>query len=463
MHSDTRKIIAAILGIGTLLVLGLFSGSLFENLGANELMVIQSPVKGELTWHTTPGVKWQGFGKVTAYPRRSQFTFTAGKTHEGETPDTGPIKVRFNDGAHATLSGSLSWEMPLAIPMLTDLHTKYSNYEAVEAQLIKPVLDKALYMTGPLMTSAESYASRRTELLGFIDDQFRNGVYKTTTRDERQTDQITGQSKTVKIVQPVVGPDGKITREEISPIAALGVGVFNLTLSIIEYEAVVEEQIRQQQESVMAVQLAIADGKRAEQEILTTKAKGEAEAAKAEWEQRKLMATETTKAQQEKEVALTAAAKELEVAQLATQAAEQVKLAAILKGEGEAMARQLVMTADGALEKKLEAWILVNSEYAKAIGTYTGNWVPSVQFGQSGFGTDSPAAGGGSQELISLLTAKTAKDLAIDMTIPKEAGKLPPITRPEMSDYKFVPSASNASTRPNIPQNRPVPASQVKQ
>src|SRR5262245_55887238 len=52
------------------------SGQFFEHLDAEELMVIQAPLSGELTWYTNPGVKWQGFGKVTKYPKRFQYWFS---------------------------------------------------------------------------------------------------------------------------------------------------------------------------------------------------------------------------------------------------------------------------------------------------------------------------------------------------------------------------------------------------
>src|SRR5215475_586904 len=57
-------------------ILGL-SGEFFEQLDAEEIMVIQAPLSGELTWYTSPGVKWQCFGKVTKYPKRFQYWFSA--------------------------------------------------------------------------------------------------------------------------------------------------------------------------------------------------------------------------------------------------------------------------------------------------------------------------------------------------------------------------------------------------
>lgn len=76
----------------------------------------------------------------------------------------------------------------------------------------------------------------------------------------------------------------------------------------------------------------------------------------------------------------------------------------------------MVMNADGALVQKLEAYVKVNSLYAKAISEYKGNWVPSVSMG----GSDGKTASG-AQELIQMLNAKTALELGLNMNI-KGAG-----------------------------------------
>jgi regulator of protease activity HflC (stomatin/prohibitin superfamily) len=435
------RFIAIIIGAALLLTLPFVGSKLFENLDASEIMVVQSPFSGELTWHTAPGTKWQGMGTVTKYQRRHQFWFSYDSGPESSKDES--IKIRFNDGAHAAISGSLSWEMPLDPEHLTKIHMAYGNEKAIEDQLIETNLEKSVYMAGPIMSSAESYAARRNDLLGLIDDQFQRGVYQTRSRDERITDPITNQPKTVKIVDPVVGPDGQILREEESPLIGMGIKAFNLSINEVKYDPSVEAQIQKQQESIMAVQTAIAAAKTAEQEVLTVEANGKASAAKAEWAQRELMATETTKAEQEKMVAVTAAQKELEVAQLKTQAAEQQKLAEILLGEGEATRRKLVMDADGALEKKLTAYMEVNSYYAQAIGAYGGSWVPSIVMGVEG-AQNGQAGSNGANELISLLTAKTAKDLKLEMDFSSKAGTLPEIKRPEMPKFQLKKSEGPA-------------------
>lgn len=403
---NPRKAFLLVVSCVAVLVILLSLGSLFENLDATQVMVIQSPISGNLEWYTQQGVKWQGFGKVTKYDRRSQFWFSS-KTDQGTSHDDS-IKIRFNDGGHAQVSGSISWEVPLDDATLTSIHTKFGNQKALEQQLIRTMVEKSIYMTGPIMSSQESYAARRNDLLHLIEDQIQNGIYLTKTSQEKAADPVTGQEKTIAKVDLVTSKDGTIKRAEESPLKEFCVKVFNLSINEIKYDPQVEEQISQQQKAVMQVQLAMAEAKRAEQEALTTKKQGEANAARAEWEQKTIMAKAVTEAEQQKKVAETMAEQKLAVAELDAKAAEQFKKAETSRGEGEAARRKLAMEADGALEKKLEAYTAVNKEYASAIAKHQGAWVPAVVMGKS-------ESGSGAVDLITLLTAKAAKDLALDM------------------------------------------------
>lgn len=117
-------------------------------------------------------------------------------------------------------------------------------------------------------------------------------------------------------------------------------------------------------------------------------------------------------ADRNKKVAETAAEQRLAVADLDRKAAEQTKLQQILLGEGEAARKRLVLEADGALEAKLATYEKVAGTFAAAMRG--SNWVPSVVMaGGNGGGS----ASSGAVDLIGLLTAKTAKDLALDMNM----------------------------------------------
>jgi regulator of protease activity HflC (stomatin/prohibitin superfamily) len=388
--------IGATIAVIVMLLLG--AGNVFEWLDAKDVMVVQYP-NGALEVYTTPGIKPQWFGHVAKFHKRSQFWFS--KVKDQGMKDDQSIKVRFNDAGHANISGSLAWEMPMSREAVLNLYTKYGSQGGIEHQLVRTVVEKAVYMTGPLMSSRESYAERRNDLLGLIEDQISLGVYKTQTQQVKQPDPITGVEKTVSIVQLVKDDTGNMARQDRSPLAEFSIKTFNLSLNSIDYSKEVEDQIKEQQQMTMAVQTAIAEAKKAEQAAITAQKNGEAEAAKARWAQEVVKAREVTAAQQR-----------LAVATLDAQAAEQKKRESILLGEGEAERRKLVMNADGALDKKLDALVKVNGQYADAIKNYTGSWVPSIVMGG---GTS--VAGSGAQEMIQLLTAKTARDLGLDLNV----------------------------------------------
>lgn len=385
------------------------------------MVVIQSPYAGNIAWHVTPGLKWQGFGKVTRYQKRSQYWFSA-KPDQGNKTDQS-LKVQFNDGGHATISGALSWELPLDNEHLTNLHMKYGSHEAIEQQLIRPVVEKSVYFTGPHMSSTESYAARRSELLHLIEDQAQNGILFTRARQFKEKDSLTGLDKVVTNVEIEKDSKGNNIRSTESPLAEFAVKTFNYTINEVKYEERVEKQIKDQQDATMAVQLAIINSKRAEQDILTTKKQGEADAAKAEWLQKAIAAKSEqeaimkknvamTEAEQKYEVALKESQQKLQSAELSAKAAEQKKLEEISLGEGESQRRKLVMEADGALEKKLAAFVEINKYYAEAMGKQT--QVPQIQFGQTGGSTNATAS------LMDLLLVKTAKDLSLDFNTGKK-------------------------------------------
>jgi regulator of protease activity HflC (stomatin/prohibitin superfamily) len=393
--------LAGIVGTAALAVILFFvSFSLFEYLPANEIMVIQAPFSGKLAVYTQPGVYGQWFGAVTHYQKRQQYSFSS-KREVGKTVDES-LRVRFAEGGHANISGVVQWEMPMAVESITKLHTLYGSQHAIDQQLVRPAIERALYMTGPLMTSYESYAARRPELLRYFEEQAGKGIYQTETVYVKQPDPITGQEKTVTLVK-IVQEGGKPKMQSTSALAEFGISLLQPSFDEIKYDAEVEKQIQQQQQAIMQVQTAQAKAREAEQEALTVAKKGEAEAAKAKWEQEVIKAKEVTAAEQRKRVA-----------ELDAQAAEQTKRQQILLGEGEATRKRLVMEADGALEPKLKALVEINKYYADAIKGYQGNWVPSVVMGDAG---GSRVAGSGAQQLVDLLTAKTAKELGLDMGV----------------------------------------------
>ena len=302
---SVKKITMIALSVIVLILLISYSGKMFEEVEAGEVCVIQHPISGEFDIITTPGTYGQYLGKATHYKRRTQIWFS-NRTNQGEATDQS-IKIRFNDGGHANISGSASMELPLDVNSLIALHTSFGSQEAIEHDLVTTVIEKAIFMSGPLMSSKESYAEKRNELINYIEDQASHGVYKTSQRDEKSIDALTNVEKVITIVDIVKDPKGGFMRVEKSPIQRYGIALSNLSINGVEYDKSVEAQIKQQQGLVMQVQTAIANAKKAEQDALTTEQQGKADAAKAKWDQEVIKAKLVTEAQQQKEVAALAA------------------------------------------------------------------------------------------------------------------------------------------------------------
>lgn len=415
--SMAKVTVAAILTVLGLLVVAL-SGKLTETVDADKYVVIQSPVEGRLDWYTSPGLAWQGFGEVTAYPQRGTFDFS----QKG-------IPVQFNDGGHGTIFGSIQYELPGDKEALTALHRKYSNKDRVAKDLIETVINASIYLSGTLMSSKESYAEKRNDLVHYVTDQVQNGIYRTRQKIEWVKDPVTNQDKQVITAEIVRDKDNHPVRQEESPLQHYKVKAFNFTIYRLPYDPVVEAQIKQQQNIAMEIQTSAAQLKQAEQRAMTAEQQGRANATTTKWEQEAIKAREVTKAEQEKQVFETNAARDknvaeiqakqrLAVAELDRQAAEQTKLQQIALGEGESTRKRLVLEADGALEQKLRAYVEVMPKIFESMRGTT--FVPQIVMGgPNGSNPQSTNASG----LIDLLTAKTAKDIALDLSLPSGRGQ----------------------------------------
>lgn len=398
-----RGVAVSLLAIVLLITLTFVGGNLFENVDADEILVVQSPVSGVLTWYTGAGVKWQGFGKITTYKKRSIYKFSESRVVNNLETCQG-IEVRFNDGGHGTMCGSIQYDMPLDAKNLTAIHTRFGSQDVVQRQVVETVTGKSVYLSGPLMSSRESYAEKRSDLVHYVEDQVQNGVYKTRQRETRIKDPITGQEKTATVVEIVIGKDGKPERQEEAVLSEFGIRAFNFVITRLPYDPEVEKQIKQQQQIAMDVQTAMADAKKAEQRTITVTEQGKANAAEAKWLQEKINAREIAEAEKNKRVA-----------ELAAQAAEQTKRQHILLGEGEATRKRLVMEADGALQPKLDAVVKMTVGIADAMAKYPGSWVPQFVFGGNSGGPQHPASG--AQTMIDLLTADAARRLGVDLGV----------------------------------------------
>lgn len=398
------------IGWGILIICIIFSlafgTKIVETNKKGHYQVKQAAITGTMTARMKPGTYLQNFGDIQTWPFAETFYFTADSS-EGSSIDQS-IRVRFNDGSESNISGTLRIQLPpgesQAIALVTD--KSYKSFNDLEHKLILPVVRNALRTTANLMSARESYSEKRTDFTFYAWDQIQNGLYKTKEEVKKVKDPISGElvTKTYKVIN--TDKEGNIIREK-NPLEGLGITLANFEIKDFVYTEKVNEQIKTQQEAIMAVATAKAEATKAEQDKLKIEAEGKAMVATARYEK-----------EQEKIKAVVTAEQKKEVAKLDMEAASFYKQSQILKGEGEAARKKKVMLADGALDKKLKAYVEVQRIYAQEFGKQ--KWVPEVMLG----GTGGQATGASNvATMMDVLTLKALKDLNLDMKVPKGGNK----------------------------------------
>ncbi|MBI3632731.1 MAG: hypothetical protein HY226_00405 [Candidatus Vogelbacteria bacterium] len=437
------KAVSTLVVCGIILIALLYGASNVIHIVSPKDIVVYQSLMGNMDVWIEPGPKLQLFGSVTTYHKSTQYWFSKFED-QGQSKDQS-VGVKFNDGGHAQISGSLRYDLPLDKVTIFKIHQTYGSQAAIDQQLIRTVVEKSVYFTGPLMSSKESYAERRSELISDIEGQAKEGIWKTKTEDVEQTDLISGQKKMVTVTKISKGESGKAEVREKSPIEDFSITISNFTINDVTYSEIVEKQIAQQQESLMSIQTSLAAAKKAVQDAITVESQGRANAAKAKWEQEvekakfvtqaeqnkavaKLVADQEkevalVKAQQEKDVALVKAQREkdvakldaekrMQVAELGKKAADFTRSEQILLGEGNAKRRELELNADGALGLRLDAWKEVMGKAYENLGKQS--WVPVISMGGASPGGQ---GAGALQNMIELLSVKAAKDLGLELGI----------------------------------------------
>lgn len=372
---------------------------LVETNRAGFTKVKQAAVTGDMTVYQGSGMFVQLFGEVFEYKKADTYFFSKHKNEGGEIDRS--IAVRFNDGATAQITGNVRFELPASDKNILDIHNKFRSYDALVFEGVQQVVSEAVILTAALMTAEESYTTRRADFAELAWDQVAHGVYITERYEAEIKDPQTGETSIRSQVKIRRNPEGHPVRKA-NPLEEYNIRLFQFVIKDIDYEKKVEEQISAKRESLMDVVKAKANAEKAIQDRKTAEEVGKKNVAVAQYEAEVTKKRAIVKAEQVKAVA-----------RLEKEAAHEEKQKQILLGEGEATRKKLVMQADGALDKKLSAWVEAQKAYAEALSkAQPGALVPSLMMGGNSGG-----GGGNANDLIELLKAKTAKDLTLDMKV----------------------------------------------
>lgn len=272
-------------------------------------------------------------------------------------------------------------------------------------------------LTAGLMSSEEAYAEKRSIFTQWSNEQIAKGKYLTELKLISTLDENTGKTVVKNIPIITFGKDGLPVHVK-SDLKEYGLTVNGFQITDWDFETKTLNQIATKREATMAIITAKANAERAKQDAITSEEQGKANVMTAKYEKEVEKEQAVVNAEKLKEVAVIMASQLVEVARQQKLEAEQKKLGAaeykqeqILRGEGDGEYKRLVMKADGALAQKLATYEVVMARFAQAVEKQ--KWVPEVQMSGSENG------GNTAMTLIDMLSVKAAKDLALDLKVPK--------------------------------------------
>lgn len=346
------------------------------------------------------------FAKETIYPNVMSYDL-------GE----GGLAVRYQDGGRGTVDGNVRVQLPGDEAAMLKFHREFLSVEGAMSKLVVPEVRQALNQTAGLLTSEEAYAEKRSNIAEWAEAIMENGrfVTRTVTRELTMSD----GTKQRKQIPEIATKDGQ-PQHQGSPFKEYSLLVSGFQVTNIDFEQATQTQIDEKRKAEMASITARANADKAAWEEKQVEAEGKKNVAQRRYEQLQINEKDILVAEREKQVALIEAARVKEVnaeqllaAKIDVQTAKEQAAATIERAAAEAKAKELVMTADGALDKKLAAYNKAMADWATAYQLRTVADVPQIVMGGDG------KTSNGSSDFMKMMEAKLSRDLALDLSIKK--------------------------------------------
>lgn len=333
MDTGKVKLLATLIGgaVGLLLLIG--TGR--ELVGSNDAgyyQIKQAAVTGSMSVVDLPGSYLKLFANVTTYHVSDVYYFSKNETGQADS-DADPIKVRFNDGGTAEVSGMIKFRLSSDPTKRLRLHNDFKNYQAIKHDLIRQVIAEALMQTAPLMKAEDSYSTRRSEFTDIAEDQVVDGIFETVSKEFKDAD-TDGNQFIEKEVNVAKDAKGQPIIRKVSPLKQYGIEVIQFVIKDIDFDATIDALISKKKEAEQMKVVARANAEKAKQDTITAREQGNAR-----------IATEKANQDVEKVKEVTIAQKQFEVSQLNRKQAEQDAAADITKGKALAEVSKLKVQA----------------------------------------------------------------------------------------------------------------------
>lgn len=383
---------------------------IFNPLGYNYLgyrQVVESPlgtksiVYGNGYYFKVPG------SKITTYPNLVTIAYTKEQTEA--TVNQGMVEIRFMDATMATAEVFVKYALPNSSDLMLKCHEDFRNVDHLAATGLAPYTRECLKYSTQLMESEQHYSGGMSKLSNDFRDQLDNGQYVVDNFETASRDSLTGELK--KTYENRIRMDeNNLPVRNSNDLRDMGIVVRTHNIINVDYEDQVESKLAKKIEASTRESVSKQNLITAQQEELTAAAEGRKRLVEIEYEQKQSQTTQMVQAETQVKLAEQDRQKQEIALQGARLEAQKIKALA----DAEAYAKQKIMQADGALEKKLETYENVQKMWAGAFANYKGDLVPKIQTGADSGGQNAGL------DFMEVMGAKAAMDLSLELDVQKE-------------------------------------------
>jgi hypothetical protein len=399
-----KLIFVAVMAAFALIVLGFLNPFSWND--ATERIVI-TRMDGTQKAQFTPGMFYSGFfSKEKAYPNQISVSY---KMPEADmdlldnTVEVGKLTIRFSDGPTALTSGIVQYILPDQEAAMIAIHNAHRSPEGLVVKRLAPYTVECLQNSAQLMSSEMHYSGGRAQMAQDYLDQLRNGAFLLRVQEVNTFDSLEGTNKKVYASEITFDKQGQ-PRRKFSSIKEYNITVADAQVTDVDYADAVDKLLEKKIAAATEASVSKQRLMTAQQQSLTAEAEGKKKLVEIEYQQKQEQTKQVVAAQTLVEVAK----QDLQKQEIARQAAEKEAAKIKTLADAEAYAKKRVMDADGALEKKLEAYKAVQHYWAEAFANYGGNIVPTYQTGAGG-------SGNGATQFMEIMGMKAARDLNLDL------------------------------------------------
>jgi hypothetical protein len=354
-----------------------------------------------------PGIFYAGFfAKEKEWPNQISVTYQEAVPNldiEDNGIEVGQIMIRFSDATTANVKGITQFILPSDEKEMILIHNTHRTPQSLVVKRLAPYTKECLQSSAQLMSSEKHYGGGRAQMAQDFMDQLKDGVFLLKTEENIVYDSLEQEKKRIYQTEIQYDKKSSLPKRKLSSIKEYGITVADAAITDVDYEDKVDQKLVKIIDAATKSSISKQELMTAQQQTLTAKAKGEQALVEIEYQQKQEQTRQVVEAETKVKVAEQDKLQQKIAYEGAILEAKKIKELA----DAEAYAKSRIMQADGALEMKLKAQVEVQKVWADAFSKYTGAIVPQFQTGGS--------TSNGALNFMDIMTAKTAKDFALDL------------------------------------------------